>query len=484
MRREARSIDLVNELGLTFALLDNPRAWRERAVHEIVLQDSDHVRATTAYQIRLPLDLARRYVPEAEPSDLVRLLLPFTVRSNQLLINVDFKEKQGISTTLLLRREIAGIQAAYMAHMVNRWANSDNGQGGDNALRYALWEGVSAYTTWDWREHRARSKPPVWKRPWRGFEISWRTRALADYLNADLDLNIQPSHVTAWLERVEPARLALVEALGEGESSESSSECVLLAIPFMPLRPRGIADIDIVVSEFCTAVAEMDEEAQRVLAEYGRRWEAVIETIVPVEQACTVKLMEQRPWIGAPSPKLKQELVFGDAVTTHVEIRTTDHNVEIHRPRISDLAGDRRGYSVADAIRETTDAIAIYAANPERPYSARVEARARIRWGHRLPFMWLLIFIAGAGAVAIELPANGNLVNSLGLLTLPLTLAGAVVLSREATSLAERLLRRWRASLVLAMAALWIVTLSRLLLNADVHWAQSAWSRVSNLMGG
>ena len=67
---EPRYIDLLNRTDLTFALLDSTRDWRQRAVHEIVLRDSDHVHACTAYQIRLPLEIIRDYEPGANEGDL------------------------------------------------------------------------------------------------------------------------------------------------------------------------------------------------------------------------------------------------------------------------------------------------------------------------------------------------------------------------------------------------------------------------------
>jgi len=57
MNREPIVIDLSERTDLTCALLDNTRAWRERAVHEIVLRDSDHVDAVLTYQIRIPVTL-------------------------------------------------------------------------------------------------------------------------------------------------------------------------------------------------------------------------------------------------------------------------------------------------------------------------------------------------------------------------------------------------------------------------------------------
>lgn len=80
--------------------------------------------------------------------------------------------------------------------------------------------------------------------------------------------------------------------------------------------------------------------------------------------------------------------------------------------------------------------------------------------------------------IALVLPEDPHLIGSLTLLVLPLTLAGSVVLYREPTPLAERLLRRWRKGLVSAIAALWIATVARLLRFADVPAAEALWSAI------
>ncbi len=113
-------IDLANQRDLTFALLDDTKAWRERAIYEIVLRDSDHVDVSTAYQLHLPVDLIRRYEPTVKPGDRVRLLLPFTIRPKQLLLNVNFSGVKGESCALLPRAKDSELQAAYLAHLDSR----------------------------------------------------------------------------------------------------------------------------------------------------------------------------------------------------------------------------------------------------------------------------------------------------------------------------------------------------------------------------
>ncbi|MCY4372022.1 MAG: hypothetical protein OXF41_21940 [bacterium] len=284
-RPERPYIDLIQRRALTFALLDNTRDWRQRAVHEIVLRDSDHVYASTVYQIRLPLEIVQVFAPSARVGDLARVLLPFTVRPNQLLLNVDFEGIKDKPPALLLRREIAKLQAEYLAHVGGRPLD-------DQPLAQELWEAVSSYTTFSWWEHLGRTKPPAWRRLWPRYLDSWRQRALVAYLNDWLDFKIKPCHVSDWLLRIEDARVALVEALGEGEDSDSAAECILLAIPFMPVQIKGVADIDRRIDAFRSAVMEMDSRTRQVLAEYGRRWEVFVESVVPVGQACSLRLSE------------------------------------------------------------------------------------------------------------------------------------------------------------------------------------------------
>lgn len=460
-------IDLSSERRLTFSLLDDTRAWRERAIHEFVLRDSDHVEASVAYQIRIPLGLVQRYRPWAATGDAVRLVLPFTVRPKELLLNVNFQGTNENAVTLLQRREIAALQAEYLAHVQGRPIEAE--PLGD------LWVGISAMTTFEWIRHLDRATGRRWWQRSRIADDASRIKAISAFLNADLDFRVTEREVAAWCQRLEPARQALVGALGEGADPASASECILLAIPFMSYKPADASGIDELVDGFCGIVEEMGLRAREVLAEYGRRWEVFVDTVVPIGRACSLKLFEQRPWVNAPQPTMSQALVFGDAMTAHIEIRSADHGVVLNRPTVEDVAGDRRDLAVCDAIRHTADAAAVYASDPARPYFVNVRTRAKVRPVHQWTIACVLALIVGAIAVAAILPEDSNLVESLALLTFPLTLAGVVVLSREPTPLAERLLRRWRVALMVVIAVLWLLTLVRLLDLAGAWRLGSIW---------
>ena len=252
----------------------------------------------------------------------------------------------------------------------------------------------------------------------------------------------------------------------------------------MPLAPDSIEDIDFLIEEFCRVVEAMDDRTLRLASEYGRRWQALIDTVIPVGRACSIKLVDQRPWINAPSPVMEQEFVLGEAASLHVEVRAADPGVIIRRPSIRYVDKDA-GPVVGLDFRRTEDAMTFYAAKPwpipdafhpvvvpgqHNIVSIRVKAKARL--GQRLLLMWLFFLIAAAALVIVSIPTTGDFVGSLTLLTFPLTLAGVVVLAREATTLSERLLRRWRTGLVIAIAAMWVLTVVRLLRAAGVQWIE------------
>jgi len=79
-----------------------------------------------------------------------------------------------------------------------------------------------------------------------------------------------------------------------------------------------------------------------------------------------------------------------------------------------------------------------------------------------LAFVAVLAWMAVAAAAIIRPDDQNNLVDALALLTVPTTFAVALVLFREATSLAARLQRFARVLLGVAIALLWSIELGRL----------------------
>ena len=85
--------------------------------------------------------------------------------------------------------------------------------------------------------------------------------------------------------------------------------------------------IDQLVGTFVLVVDAMDLTARRVLGDYGRRWPLLVRTIVPVDQVVSLKLLEKRPWLNAPSATMTLVVPFAEARSTHIEIRAGDEGI-------------------------------------------------------------------------------------------------------------------------------------------------------------
>ena len=236
----------------------------------------------------------------------------------------------------------------------------------------------------------------------------------------------------------------------------------MLAVPFMELRPNKKAAIDAYVNCYARSVLNMSPSKRKVLAECGRRWHAIVETVVPVGTACTVKMSEPRPWSGNSRRELRQEIAFGDAQTAHVEVRAADTSIEIRATRIIGFGGKDVG--AVDETRETPAAAAIYSSHSERPAYALVTARVQPGRGYLYPFLFLCYPLALlTGLTMFVLPGGNNFVSSLALAAVPLTLIGGFVLSREPTALAQRLVRPYQLGLAALLFAIWCILLGRLI---------------------
>ncbi len=475
----AKTRDLRGARSLTFALLDDTRYWRERLVCELALGDSDHVRCRSAYQLRLPLDLVRNVDPSVRPGDLVRLVLPLAMRPKRLLLGVDFEGPDGAPCVLLLREDGSSLETEYLAYLSGVTVATDTHRDPEvRSVIETVWFGLCSYTHDLWRSH----EPNWWRRKFTR-KSAQRVNALTSYLSAALGWQPTKVQIEAWLSALKPAAALLVKALDEPANDDSPSECVLLAIPHMTLLPGGPEEVDELVREFVASVAAMDQRARRALAEYGRRWVVFLDVVLPVDQVSKVALSEQLPWVGSPSARLDQEIVFGDARTTHLEVRAVDNAVLLRYPVVVDLHG--KSVRAINSLRETADAIAIYSSFEERPLFARVRVQAKVRLAHRL-LPWVLLGMNVLAGLAVrDLPeaTGGSFEDALALLTLPLTFASALVLSRESTPLADRLLQRSRYVLGASVLILWCMTISRLYLFWDVSWPEDWWHAVTNTLG-
>ena len=164
---------LHNQQEITFRLLADPWRWRERVVEKLTIEDADDVAVTSSYQIRLPQDLIQDWVPEAEPGSLVRVLLPLTTRYNDVLLDVDLVGPEGQHCALLLKHQLARLQANYMAWAARSKHDANRPLEDADELLYA----ISAYS------------PAIWNRFWVQ-SFGRRESVLCDYLSRGLGLRV------------------------------------------------------------------------------------------------------------------------------------------------------------------------------------------------------------------------------------------------------------------------------------------------------
>lgn len=440
-------VDLTTTSEFTFTLLDDTWAWRQRLVEELVIGSTWHATVSSGYQVELPSELLPASVDDKVRA--VRVLLPLTTRSKRPLLGFHIRTSDGHSGHLLLRLSIAAIQAEYLA----RLRDVEGGERDvEEGLPNALLEAISLFT------------PDVY----REFDLDgeWAPENAAAYLSAALGFSISGEEVKPLCELQSRAGSQLAAALQEPEDPFSSSERVLLAMPRMDPLPKSMSEVSNLVQAYVEAV---DRAAQRsnsamlvALAEYGRRWEVLVETILPLRGPTTITIIEDRP-LDLERRTTTQLVSLGDARSAHAQFRITDPAVELGDFSVTDVFGKEIGVPYIEAVRETPEALALYSADPERPYYVEVQLRLRPTLEVRVVSWSLATLVLVATIVAGTF--GGPALNSvLSLVAVPTTFAVALLLVREETSLAARLQRLPRLGLLATVAGLWLVVFGRLLL--------------------
>lgn len=448
-RRGPELIDLTGDSAFTMELLDDTWRWRQRTVESLTLSSSEHLRAITSYQIEFPELFVRPYLGSRQPRR-VRVLLPLSTRAKRPLLNFGATGPDGRPAHLLLRPSVAALQAEYLGRLV---ASSPANEAATRGLPAALLEAICVFTPAVAREFRALHDDPL--------------TGLAAYLSDGLGFAVGREAVARWEPRQRRAGVILANALQEEEDAFSSAERVLLAVPRLEPRPRSPAEIDEVVQRYAAAVEALEEAGDRqllvALADYGRRWEVIIETEVPLGAASTILLTEDRPLGLTGDGWCRQRIAMGESRSFHLFARVTDHTVRLADFDVRDLQGAVLGIPRLEAARHTPESLSLYSAEPDRPYYADVRMRLRPVIEVRLP-AWLVAGLALSAVFgAILVPGDDQLVAALGVLVVPTTFAVALVLVRTETSLSARLQRRVKLVLCAATVVLWVTALVRLL---------------------
>ena len=465
----SRYVDLREDGRLLPILLDDTHVWRERLVEEVVIDDSDHVAFTSAFQLRIRPELLHEIDPALVSGDSVRVFLPLTTRPKELLLNVDLTTGDGSPISLLLKSQAASLQVEYQ-----RWFL---GIDFDEDVKNLLY-GISNYNVDLWQFFSQTQSSEL--------------EALSKYLDAGLPFQVSKSQVKKWQEIVAPAEMALERAIEEPAVESSSTAHVLRALPAVlslagsefPGTPpiSGAHDVERVLEKFVSLVASADDEQKALIAEYGRRWEVVVDMDLTLGEPTKVKLSTRRPWGAGDDerPELRQRFSAGDAQAVHLEARIADHGVVFDgEPSLVDLHGSKVGIPVVSSMRRTADTVSLYASNMKEPYYLDLVMRLKLRRSLRRALTALKGSVALAIVATFLIPGNSGLADNLAVLTLPLTLVGAILLTRESTAVAQRLQEKDRKVLVVEVSLLWLASMVRLLMNElGPKWPWESWAEL------
>jgi hypothetical protein len=291
--------------------------------------------------------------------------------------------------------------------------------------------------------------------------------ALVRYLRSGLggQFAIEIDEVREWRERRNHVGGALIRRLGEVRSVVSSSEEVLLAIPGVDPLPTSVAEVSGLVDDYADAVlaadAANDDAFLSVLGEYGRRYELIVETEVPLLEPATISVGEDRP-LNLRLGRSRQRFALGEARSAHFEARVSDPNVTVGRFDSRRPGGKPARLGPLESARYTSESVSLYSSEPERPYYIEVALRLRPRWHLRLTSYLLILLNVAAATTALVLGTDGQLEARLAVLVVPTTLAATFALVREQSALSIRLLQNTRLLLSASILALWAVAIGQL----------------------
>ena len=451
-RRLRPVVDLTEETAFTLRLLDRPLEWRQRRVEDLLFAGADHGRCTTTLPIAIPPGILDEF--EIQPwTASINALLPISTRPKRLALNLDLSGPGGTSAKLLRRVDIAAIQAEYLGLLVR----TSSATGITTGLPAAVLEAVCGFTPGRAEEY-ARAAGPI------GARVDW----LPAYLDAGLGWTVDRVLVAELHERTIGAGELLRKALQEPHDPFSSSDCVLLAVPHIDPKPASPPELEHLVTSYCDAVealAEADDVLLlQQLAEYGRRWEMVVEVNIPCREPATIRIAEDEH-LDLASGRTSHRLDLLGGRSFHLQPRTTDPATSIRRLEVRDAMGQPVPSKAFEGARATGEFHAIYTSDPwgERPTVVDVEVRLAPSADARV-ISWSVGLFALLSLVAVwtfDVHTDDAFIGALALVTLPTTIASSLLLVREQAPLAHSLQRRSRVLVALVTGALWFSAILR-----------------------
>jgi hypothetical protein len=469
LRRPREREDLSETADFFLALKGDPE-WRERLVVDLTFGRRNYVRMSSAYQVNFPSSLLEPFA-DRRRTRTANMLLPLTTRDKRPLLNLSTSGPSGSPATVTSRSSIAGLETLYLTALVEE---SPARHVLSPLIDEDLWEAICLFS------------PALFQ----GFFLKRRkdefVPALADYLSSGLRFEVSQDRVRGWREKTKEAGDRLTEWLGEPPEPFSSSEEVLLALPDMDRLPSSIAEVDAVVDRYVDAVLTAHERRERpfleTLAEYGRRYELIIEAELPLLEPSRVRIEEDLPFRFSFWTRrfwVEQSLPLGDASSAHFEARVDDPIVEFssNGVRVKDLA-EHDGSGWLEGVRVSREAIALYTSAPERPRYLKIAVRLEVV-RHVLATALALLAVNLVGIFfALAMAGTDELASKLAVVVVPTTVAATFALVREQTALASRLQASLRIAMAVSAITLWTVASVQLISAGDPETSSPSWRPV------
>jgi hypothetical protein len=418
-----------------------------------------------------------------------------------------------LPVVMLTKRPLFGFNVSVdgkPAYLVHRRATAEIEAGHVRALAEA--EGVATDDVTDAVLAAICEFTPT---PWQHFRATYRVprRALRRYLEQGLWLLAEESPRTSWAARFRgasrravqrrfpgitsrsprvdrpvrrPLRLLdeefdrlrttsaavgrrMREALGEGASAISSADAPLLVAPLLAQRglAQSVADLQDALDrlqQFVDALVSAAGDPQRspalrALADYGRRWQAMVWCEVPIDRPFVVTAEHQVPLrFSRVRPWARQPFELADARSNHVTLEVAVENVDIAGVQLRGVDGARTERTLATGLRQSREHFGLYTSEPDRDHRGILRFSLRAPLAIRVP-TWTIHALTWAAVAMLALSLYRGALNSsdLAVLVVPTTFAASLLLTRERNSLAYRMQRVSRVGTALATAVLWIL---------------------------
>ncbi|MEX5633170.1 hypothetical protein [Parafrankia sp. FMc2] len=409
------------------------------------------------------LDTAGRLPPE------VSLLLPVSTLPKRALVGFDLVGPSGSDAHLMPYGTSVAIQGNLIALLAETAGCPLPGP----ARRVV--DAISRFRPGRLTGNMPRLRP----RPGRPLSLD----AVRAYLEREADLAVPAATLRSWHALLEPAQIALGEALAEPFDPLSSADTLLLAVgelwrdPDVP-TPLEIGHIGYYLREFTGWVDELSlvgETATPVLstvAEYGRRWEALAAVTTDPYRPCLIKMKEERRTVLARRcpvrdddatlrrrwlmPVALVDIDPGGPGSYHVSIGTDDSSIELSTPITVDLEHRRIARTYVEDVHQNREVYAFYSTD------ARRAARAKLVVGLSVSpdvgrvaaaIMILMVLTVALSALPFELGAD-----AVAVVAVPSSFAATVLLTRERSSLAAWVLGPAKQALLALLVVLAVLS--------------------------